>query len=204
ARAAGAAARRCPPTIAQASAVGRDGGVDYIVMEYVAGRTLKDKIQEEAPFKPAVAVNLARQVLEALRHAHQHGVVHRDIKPQNILLTHTGQVKVTDFGIARAVRGAPPADPAVVMGSAHSLSPEQAKGRFTGAQSDLYSLGVVLYEMLAGQLPFDGDTAVTVAVKHLQEKAPPLRSINQRVPPALELIVERALAKDTAQRYRSA
>lgn len=203
-REARAAARLCHPNIVQVYDVGRDGGVDYIVMEYVEGRTLKDKIQEEAPLKPSVAVNLARQVLEALRHAHQHGVVHRDIKPQNILLTPTGQVKVTDFGIARAVGGATMADTEIVMGTAHYLSPEQAKGRFTGAQSDLYSLGVVLYEMLTGKLPFDGDTAVTVAVKHLQEQPPPLRSLNDRVPPALELIVERALAKDTARRYASA
>ncbi|HEX6987871.1 MAG TPA: Stk1 family PASTA domain-containing Ser/Thr kinase, partial [Bacillota bacterium] len=203
-REARAAAQLCHPNIVQVYDVGRDGNVDYIVMEYVDGRTLKDKIQEEAPFKPSVAVNLARQVLEALRHAHQHGVVHRDIKPQNILLTPTGEVKVTDFGIARAVGGSTLADTEGVIGTAHYLSPEQAKGRFTGAQSDLYSLGVVLYEMLAGQLPFDGDTAVTVAVKHLQEQAPPLRSLNERVPPALELIVERALAKDTAQRYGSA
>lgn len=203
-REARAAAQLCHPNIVQVYDVGRDGNVDYIVMEYVDGRTLKDKIQEEAPLKPSVAVNLARQVLEALRHAHQHGVVHRDIKPQNILLTPTGEVKVTDFGIARAVGASTLADTEGVMGTAHYLSPEQAKGRFTGAQSDLYSLGVVLYEMLAGQLPFDGDTAVTVAVKHLQEEAPPLRSLNDRVPPALEMIVERALAKDTGRRYASA
>src|SRR5690606_13467775 len=132
--------------------VGRDGSVDYIVMENVDGRTLKDKIRDEAPLKPSVAVNLARQVLEALRHAHQHGVVHRDIKPQNILLTATGQVKVTDFGIARAVGASTLADTEGVIGTAHYLSPEQAKGRFTGAQTDPYSHGVVLYAVLAGHL----------------------------------------------------
>src|SRR5690606_26026026 len=135
----------------------------------VSGRTLEAKIREEGALAVPIAVNLGRQVLEALRHAHAHGVVHRDIKPQNILLTETGQVKVTDFGIARAIGRATFAETEAVMGSAHYISPEQARGKFTGVQSDLYSCGVVLFEMLTGKRPYDGETVVTVAVKHLQE-----------------------------------
>ncbi|HEY8449759.1 MAG TPA: Stk1 family PASTA domain-containing Ser/Thr kinase, partial [Bacillota bacterium] len=203
-REARAAAQLSHPNIVQVYDVGQDNGLDYIVMECVAGRTLEQKIRAEGALPVAEAVDLARQVLEALRHAHEHGVIHRDIKPQNILLTTTGQVKVTDFGIARAVGAATLAKTDTIMGSAHYISPEQARGRHTGVQSDLYSLGVVLFEMLTGTRPFDGETAVTVAVKHLQEEIPSPRALNPEIPPTLECIIFKALSKEVSRRYACA
>lgn len=199
-----AAARLSHPNIVQIYDVGDDDGVHYIVMEWVRGRTLQEKINEEAPLSPAVAINITRQVLEALQHAHEHHVIHRDIKPQNILITPGGQIKVTDFGIARAVGTGTLAETQSVMGSAHYMSPEQAKGRFTGTQSDLYSVGVMLFEMLTGRRPYDGDTLVTVAMQHLQAPVPRLSEFRDDLPPALQLILDKALAKETSERYRRA
>lgn len=203
-REARAAASLSHPNIVAIYDVGRHQGCDYIVMEYVEGRTLKDKIRREAPLPVAVAVSLARQILQALDHAHRHGIIHRDIKPQNILLTRSGQVKLTDLGIARATGSWTLVESRAVLGTAHYISPEQACGRHTGVQSDLYSLGIVLYEMLTGRLPFDGESPVAVAMKHVQEPPPSPRRYNPAVPAALEAIVLKAIEKDPARRYASA
>lgn len=203
-REASASAQLSHPNIVQVYDVGCDQGVDYIVMEYVDGQTLAEKIRECGQLSIEEAVDLAQQVLTALSHAHEHGVIHRDIKPQNILLTKSGQVKVTDFGIARAVGSATLAGTQAIMGSAHYISPEQARGSHTGGPSDLYSLGVVLFEMLTGTRPFDGETAVTVALKHLQDPIPEPRSLNPAIPQSLQLILQKALAKQVHRRYATA
>lgn len=199
-----AAARLSHPNIVAIYDVGRDDGLDYIVMEYVNGQTLKERIKTAGSLPPQGAVDIAVQVLAALEHAHSHGVVHRDIKPQNILLTGSGQVKVADFGIARAVGTQTLTDAGPIMGSAHYVSPEQASGLPTGARTDLYSLGVVLFEMLTGALPFDGESMVTVAVKHMRETPPEPHRLASHVSPTLSRIVLQALQKDPQQRYPSA
>lgn len=203
-REARASAQLSHPNIVQVFDVGQDDGIDYIVMEYVDGYTLAEKIHDEGRLPVSEAVRITIQVLEALAHAHEQGVVHRDIKPQNILLTRNGKVKVTDFGIARAVGSTTLAGTQVIMGSAHYISPEQAKGGHTGAESDLYSLGVVLFEMLTGERPYEGETAVAVALKHLQEPIPEPKLLNPRIPEALNLILQKALAKQVHRRYATA
>jgi len=199
-----AAARLSHPNIVAIYDVGRDDGLDYIVMEYVSGQTLKERIKAAGPLPPREAVDIAVQVLAALEHAHSHGVIHRDIKPQNILLAESGQVKVADFGIARAVGTQTLTDAGPIMGSAHYVSPEQASGKPTGARTDLYSLGVVLFEMLTGVLPFDGESMVTVAVKHMREEPPDPHALASQVSPTLSRIVLQALQKDPQRRYPSA
>src|SRR3712207_729939 len=144
-----------------------EDGAYYIVTERVTGGTLKERVLKEGPLPPQEAVTIALQVAQALRAAHEHGVVHRDIKPQNVLLTQTGEVKVTYFGIARATASSTMTKTGFVMGTAHYLSPEQALGEPAGPQSDLYSLGVVFYEMLTGEVPYTADTPVGVAMKHV-------------------------------------
>ncbi len=190
------------PNIVSIHDVGQDGDVHYLVMEYVEGETLKEKIARERPLPPAVAVDITLQILEALEHAHQRRVIHRDIKPHNIMITPDGQVKVTDFGVARA-DGGTIVHTGSIVGSAHYFSPEQARGGHVDARSDLYSLGVVLFEMLSGRLPFDGENPLSVALKHVQEQPPSARALQPSVPPALDRIVSRALAKDPARRYAS-
>ncbi|AEE96187.1 Stk1 family PASTA domain-containing Ser/Thr kinase [Mahella australiensis] len=185
--------------------IGNDNNLRYIVMEYIDGPTLKDIIKRDAPLAYERAVNIAIQICAALDHAHKHGIIHRDIKPQNIMLTADGVVKVADFGIAKAV-----ADVSTTlydtdtMGSVHYLSPEQARGGYVDAKSDIYSLGVVLYEMVTGQVPFTGDTAVAVALKHLHDDIRSVRELNPDVPPALDQVITKALQKDRDQRYDSA
>lgn len=190
------------PNIVSIYDVGRDGDVHYLVMEYVEGETLKTKIARERPLPPAVAVDITLQILEALEHAHRRRVIHRDIKPHNIMITRDGLVKVTDFGVARA-DGGTIVHTGAIVGSAHYFSPEQARGGHVDARSDLYSLGVVLFEMLSGRLPFDGENPLSVALKHVQERPPSARTLQPSVPPALDRIVARALAKDPARRYAS-
>ena len=184
--------------------VGQDGDTHYIVMEYIAGRNLKEIIQEEAPFSLNRALRITLQISEALRHAHEHNIVHRDIKPHNILMTAEGVVKVTDFGIARAVTASGFTQTGVVMGSVQYFSPEQAKGIPVGPQSDLYSLGCVLYEMLTGEVPFTGESPIAIALKHLQEEPPLLDWIAAKHPKSVVDLLKRALAKDLEQRYPSA
>jgi len=184
--------------------VGQEDDMYYIVMEFIAGRTLKQKIQQEGKVGIERAIEIAVQICEALEHAHVHKVIHRDIKPHNIMLTAGGSVKVADFGIARASTSATLTHSGTIMGSVHYFSPEQARGGFSGERSDLYSLGVVLYEMLTGKVPFEGDSAVTIALKHVQEPPVPPRKLNPEIPVALERVVLKALEKEQSLRYQSA
>lgn len=184
--------------------VGQDDNMRYIVMEYVRGRTLKEVIQQNGPLKPAVAAQVAIRVLSALQHAHKNGIIHRDIKPQNILVHSDGLIKVGDFGIARVVGSNTISTDDIVMGSVHYFSPEQAKGEPVTAASDLYSVGVVLYEMLTGKPPFDGETPVAIAMQHIGGKAQPIREIDPTIPPALERVVEKAMEKRPERRYQNA
>src|SRR5436853_656623 len=182
---------------------GEAEGTYYIAMEYIDGRTLKELIVSRGPAPLTVAVEYARQILSALRFAHRHGIVHRDIKPHNVLVDAEGRVKVTDFGIARA-GGWQMTEAGSIVGTAQYLSPEQARGTDVDQRSDLYSLGVVLYELLTGTLPFNGDTPVEIAMKHLSTVPEPPSERRPDVPRDLDLIVMRALAKDPDDRYESA
>ncbi len=179
-------------------------GAYYIVMEHVEGGTLKELIQREGPLPPGRAASIAIQVARALRVAHERGVIHRDIKPENILLTASGEVKVADFGIAHAASMTRVTQEGFVLGSAYYLSPEQAMGSPVGPQSDLYSLGIVLYEMLTGELPFEADTPVGIVMQHVSGRLRPPREVNPRIPEEFEAIAMRLLAKDPQQRYPSA
>lgn len=200
-REAQAAARVSHPNIVNIYDVGQDGDVYYIVMEYISGETLKERIIREKTLDAESALRIAQDIAEALEHAHQNNLVHCDIKPHNILLTRSGRVKVTDFGIARAVTSATMNYTGTILGSVHYFSPEQAKGSAISAQSDIYSLGVVLYEMLTGQVPFDGESPISIALKHVQEEPRPLREHNADIPPFVEAIVLKAMAKNAAERF---
>jgi serine/threonine-protein kinase len=182
---------------------GEAEGSYYIVMEYVEGRTLKELILTRGPCPVPVAISYVRQVLAALRYAHRNGIVHRDIKPHNVLVDHEGRVKVADFGIARA-GSSQMTEAGSIIGTAQYLSPEQARGAPVDESSDLYSTGVLLYELLTGEVPFTGETPVEIAMKHLQQVPPAPSSIRHEIPHDLDLIVLRALAKEPADRYRSA
>lgn len=208
------AARMAHPTIVRVfdageetviDAGGHEAQVPFIVMEYVDGRLLKDIIHE-GPVEASEAVRIIDGTLTALEYSHRAGVVHRDIKPGNIMITKTGQVKVMDFGIARAISDSSTtvAQTTAILGTAAYFSPEQAKGESVDARTDLYSAGVVLFEMLTGRPPFRGETSVAVAYQHVSEKPPKPSSINSKVSPALDTVVLHALAKDRFARYQSA
>ena len=203
-REAQAAARLSHPNVVNVYDVGQDQGMNYIVMEYVRGQNLKDLIKKEAPFTVARALGIARQICEALHHAHQNNIIHRDIKPHNILIAPEGRIKVADFGIARAVSSSTLTQSGSVLGSVQYFSPEQAKGAPVGVASDIYSLGCVLYEMLTGTVPFKGESPIAIALKHLQEQPPPIRQLRPGLPPAVESLVARCLAKDPSLRFPSA
>jgi beta-lactam-binding protein with PASTA domain len=182
---------------------GEHEGTYYIAMEHLPGRTLKEVIEQEAPLSQERAIDLGIQILDAAGFAHKRGVIHRDFKSHNVIVDEEGNAKVTDFGIAR--RGTSEiTETGSIMGTAQYLSPEQAQGQAVTAASDLYSIGVILYEMLAGRLPFEGDSAVSVALKHLSEPPPPLSQLRPDVHPALESVVMAALSKDAARRWQSA
>ena len=202
-REAQAAANLNQPNIVNVYDWGSEQGTYYIVMEYLVGRNLKQIINEEGPLPTNAAIDIARQVAAALQFAHKHGIVHRDIKPHNIVITDEGEVKVTDFGIARS-SASNVTQTGAILGTAQYISPEQAKGDEVGAASDIYSLGIVIYEMLAGKVPFNGDSAVAVALKQIQEKPIPLRDLNDGIPADVEAIVAKTMAKDPAARYQSA
>lgn len=199
-----AAAMLAHPNIVDVYDVGQDGDVHYIVMEFVEGTDLKTIINREAPLAIDRAVGLAEQIARGLHVAHRAGMVHRDIKPQNVIVTGDGQARVTDFGVAKSHLSTALTETGVSFGTVDYLSPEQAQGRPATAQSDVYALGVVLFEMLTGKLPFAGDSAVAVAMKHVAEPPPAPRRLNPAIPPGLEALVLRALAKEPAQRPRSA
>jgi serine/threonine protein kinase/beta-lactam-binding protein with PASTA domain len=203
-REAQAAASLSHPNIVSIYDVGQDDDVYYIVMEYIEGSTLNDKIKEMAPLQIEEAVHIASQICDALDHAHMNEIIHRDIKPHNILIGKNGRIKVTDFGIARATASTDTTQTGAVLGSVHYFSPEHAKGVVQGAKSDLYSLGIVLYQMLTGKLPFIGDSPISVALKHLQEKVEEPRKINALIPQSVENIILKAVRKDPEERYVSA
>jgi serine/threonine-protein kinase len=182
---------------------GEAEGSYFIVMEYVEGRTLKELIVTRGPCPVPVAISYVRQVLAALRYAHRNGIVHRDIKPHNVLVDHEGRVKVADFGIARA-GSSQMTEAGSIIGTAQYLSPEQARGAPVDESSDLYSTGIVLYELLTGKVPFTGETPVEIAMKHLSQVPPAPSTIRSEIPRDLDLVVLRALAKEPADRYRSA
>jgi len=196
-----AAARVSHPHIVNIYDVGKDGDVYYIVMEYIQGETLKEYIQRNKKLPVEEAVSIALQICEALDHAHQNNLIHCDIKPHNILMGKGGRVKVTDFGIARAVTSATLTQTGTIIGSVHYISPEQAKGGLASVHSDIYSLGVVLYEMLTGDVPFSGESPIAIALKHLQEEIVPPAQLNPDIPPMLEAVILKAVAKEPAKRY---
>ena len=181
-----------------------EDGTYYIVMEYVPGGTLKERILREGPLDPSAAVELGSQVAQALEAAHEKGVIHRDVKPQNVLLTDTGDAKVADFGIARAANATTTSQPNLVLGTAGYMSPEQAKGEPVGPQSDLYSLGVVLYEMLTGELPYSAEDPVALAMQHVNEPPRSPKEAKSEVPEALDTLTVKLLAKKPEDRYGSA
>ena len=193
------------PNIVSVYDVGKENDLYYIVMELVQGKTLKEIILEEGgPLPWKWSINIAIQIASALEVAHKNNIVHRDIKPHNIIITEDGVAKVTDFGIAKAVSNSTITAFGSTIGSVHYFSPEHARGGFTDAKSDLYSLGVVMYEMLTGKLPFDADTPVSVALKHMQEEPEEPIDINENVPEAVNDIIMKALRKDTNLRYQNA
>ena len=199
------AARLTHPNIVSIYDVGVDGNLYYIVMELIQGKTLKEIILEEkGPLPWKWSVNVAIQIASALEMAHKNNIIHRDIKPHNIIITEDGVAKVTDFGIAKAVSNSTITAFGTTIGSVHYFSPEHARGGFTDAKSDLYSLGVVMYEMVTGRVPFDADTPVSVALKHMQEQPEEPIEVNPNVPIAINKIIMRALQKDTTLRYQTA
>ncbi|MCS6910497.1 MAG: protein kinase [Anaerolineales bacterium] len=200
-----AAANLAHPNIVTIHDFGRDGGHYYIVMEHVEGQDLKTLIKEAAPFSVDYALDLAIQICAGVGYAHRTGLVHCDIKPQNILVTADGRVKITDFGIARALANLRPGETTdVVWGSPQYYSPEQAAGEHPTPASDVYSIGVVMFEMLAGRLPFIAATQQALALMHLREEPPRLSLFNDQVPETLERIVHKVLAKEPSARYRTA
>lgn len=201
-----AAASLSHPNIVSIYDVGQEGNINYIVMELVSGKTLNELIKEEAPMDYRKAADIAKQVAAGLSAAHKKGIVHRDVKPHNILMTEDGIAKITDFGIAKAVTNTTIVDSGKdnVMGSVHYFSPEQAKGTNVDEKSDIYSLGIVLYEMLTGKVPFDGDNPVTIALMQINEPITPPSVFNHNVPPGLERIVMKAVEKQPKDRFASA
>jgi len=193
------------PNIVNVYDVGEEDGIYYIVMEYVNGKTLKEYIEERKVLDTDEAIRIALQICSALKHAHSNKIIHRDIKPQNILVSEDGTVKVADFGIARAITSATVTVGGTdVLGSVHYFSPEQARGGYVDEKSDLYSLGIVLYEMVTGTVPFEGDSAISVALKHIQEPLKPPRDLNPNVSKSLESIIIKATMKEQYLRYQDA
>lgn len=203
-REAQSAASLSHPNVVSIYDVGQEEDVHYIVMEYIEGQNLNEIIKERAPLQIEEAVRIATQICDALGHAHHNQIIHRDIKPHNILIGRNGRVKVTDFGIARAVTSTTITQTGSVVGSVHYFSPEHAKGVVTGEKSDLYSLGIVLYQMLTARLPFLGESPISVALKHLQEEFDEPREVNSLIPQSVENIILKSMRKNPEERYQSA
>ena len=200
-----AAAALQHPNIVAVYDVGKAGNINYIVMELVDGRPLSELIQDRAPFEYKEVMNYGKQIASALSLAHKHQIIHRDVKPHNILVTTDGVAKLTDFGIAKAVSNSTAmADTSKIIGSVHYFSPEQARGSYVDERSDIYSLGIVMYEMLTGRVPFDGDNPVEVALKHINDDMIPPSKITAGIPPQLEKLVLKATDKFQTNRYKSA
>lgn len=203
-REAQSAASLSHPNVVSIYDVGQEDEIHYIVMEYIEGYNLNEIIKERAPLQVEEAVRIASQICDALDHAHHNQIIHRDIKPHNILIGRNGRVKVTDFGIARAVTSTTITQTGSVIGSVHYFSPEHAKGVSTGEKSDLYSLGIVLYQMLTAKLPFLGESPISVALKHLQEDFDDPRDTNPLIPQSVENVILRSMRKNPQERYQSA
>ena len=197
------AERLSHPNIVRVYDVGEEGKINYIVMEYIHGDTLKTAIRKKAPFDSRSTINVAIQIASALSQAHKAHIVHRDIKPQNILVGTDGVVKVTDFGIARAARATTMTTTANAAGSVHYFSPEQARGGYVDEKSDIYSLGITMFEMITGVLPFQGNNSVSIALKHINEELPDIRQYNPNCTPSLEGIIKKATMKKADERYAS-
>jgi predicted Ser/Thr protein kinase len=203
-REAQAAAGLTHENIASIYDTGTDGELHYIVMEFVEGENLEERLRRQGPLEPLAAIEIALQIVAALDAAHRRGIVHRDVKPHNILINSEGRVKVTDFGIAKAIAASSQTETGLIMGSVHYFSPEQARGDATGPQSDLYSLGIVLFEALTGKRPFEGANPVAVAHKQIYDQPPLPSEYRPDVPEELESIVLKCLEKSLARRYASA
>lgn len=191
------------PNIVDIYDVGEDGDVLYMVMEYIKGSTLKEYIMKKGALPVEEAIGIMRQLTDAIAHAHHNGLVHRDIKPQNILMDEYGNVKVTDFGIAIALSATSLTQTNSILGSVHYLSPEQARGGMATRKSDIYALGIVMYELLTGQVPFSGESPISIALKHLQNDTPHVRALHPEIPQSVENIVLQATAKDPFHRFNS-
>lgn len=191
------------PNIVNIFDVGEENDLYYIVMEFIDGQTLKQYIQQNSPLRVEDSIGIMRQLTSAISNAHQNHIIHRDIKPHNILVDHDSNVKITDFGIAMALSATSITQTNSVLGSVHYLSPEQARGGMATRKSDIYSLGIVMFELLTGRLPFSGESAVSIALKHLQSETPSVRRWNPDIPQSVENIVLKATAKDPFHRYNS-
>lgn len=183
--------------------VGSQGDINYIVMEYVKGITLKELIQQKGVIEPTQAIDISIQIAKALDCAHKNNIIHRDVKPHNIMVTEDGLVKVTDFGIAKASNSVTLTNTGKILGSAHYFSPEQAKGNVVDCRTDIYSLGIVMYEMVTGKVPYDAESPVSVALKHIQEKVIPPKQINNSIPENLNLLILKCIEKEPINRYQS-
>lgn len=192
------------PNIVSIYDVGNEGDFEYIVMEYVEGITLKQYLSAKGMLPEKEAVDFAAQICSGLEHAHKKGIVHKDIKPENILITKEGILKITDFGIAKALNQGTITTGGLAMGSVHYFSPEQARGSYIDAKTDIYSVGVLLYEMVTGKRPFDGESAISVAMQHIEKEPVRPSLVNALVTPSLENVILKAMKKDTFERYQSA
>ncbi|MHC3376672.1 Stk1 family PASTA domain-containing Ser/Thr kinase [Ligilactobacillus equi] len=190
------------PHVVEIYDVGEVSGTQYLVMEYVKGSNLKEYIRQNAPLAYTKVQTIMLQILAAVMEAHRHGIVHRDLKPQNILLDENERVKITDFGIAMAVADETLTRTNTVLGSVHYISPEQARGSLITKQSDIYSLGIIMYELLTGEVPYQGETAVSIALQHFQKQMPYVRERDASIPQALENVILKATAKDVKDRYK--
>ena len=192
------------PNIVEMYDVGEDDGVYYIVMEFVDGKTLKQLLKKRGTLTLSEAIDIMSQLTDGMAHAHDSYIIHRDLKPQNIMIKDDGQIKITDFGIAMALNSTQLTQTNSVMGSVHYLPPEQASGKGCTIKSDIYSMGIIFYELLTGSLPFRGDNAVEIALKHMREPLPSLRDENPQIPQSVENIIRKATAKNPKNRYDNA